>query len=195
VDADRCAIVVTGLPRSGTSLGMQVLRAGGVRLWTDGARAADGHNPRGYHELAAVRRLDRDNAWLRGAGGRAVKIVTPLIRHLPDGLPCRVLSMQRDLDEVLASQRAMLAGAGPVTAAEDEQRLRDAFGKSAAAAEAWLRARPATELLIVRHRDLLQDPRQQVARVAAFLGGGLDLERMAACVEPALHRQHGERRD
>src|SRR5262249_30630691 len=101
-------IIVSGLPRSGTSLMMQMLDGGGVPVLTDNIRAADTDNPRGYYEFEPVKATKRDATWLPAARGKAVKMVSQLLYHLPPGETYRVLFLERDLEEVLASQEKML---------------------------------------------------------------------------------------
>ncbi len=191
-------IVVSGLPRSGTSMMMQMLRAGGVPLFTDGARGTDASNPRGYFEHARVKRLMQDAAWLDEADGHALKVVAPLVPHLPAGRTYRAVVMDRALDEVLASQARMLERAGQQGAPPAV--LRPVFAKQLRQAEAWLDAH--AETLHVPHRATVEAPAAQAARVAAFLraggvpeatGAALDPAAMAAVVDPALHRHRTPR--
>ena len=119
----RFVTVVSGLPRSGTSLMMQMLAAGGVELLIDQIRRADADNPRGYFELEAVKRTRQDASWLDDAAGKAVKVIHLLLRDLPDDREYRVVMMSRDLDEVLASQQAMLARSGKKGANLPPERL------------------------------------------------------------------------
>jgi hypothetical protein len=182
-------VVVTGLPRSGTSMLMQMLAAGGLRAFTDEARSADESNPRGYFEHERVKALARDRAWVPEAHERAVKVVAPLLPHLPAGPAYRVVFLERDLDEVLRSQAAMLARLGHPSA--DPAVLRPVYARQLAAARAWMDATPRTEVLALRHRDVIADPAGAAARLNAFLGGGLDEAAMAAVVDPSLHREKG----
>ena len=184
-------VVVSGLPRSGTSMLMQMLRAGGLPVLSDGERAADASNPRGYWELEAVKRLaaDPEKAWLREAGGKAVKVIAPLLPSLPQGTPYRILFMARPLGEILASQRAMLARAGKAAAANDRP-LAAAYLKQIEQVRELLAACPAdVQVLNVDYHRVLADPAAAAARVNAFLGGGLDEAAMAAAVAPQLHRE------
>ena len=106
----RPIVVVSGLPRSGTSMMMQMLQAGGLEILTDAVRTPDGSNPKGYFEFEAVKDLDKGPppAWLTGARGKAVKIVSSLVRWLPESHDYQVIFMRRDLDEVILSQNKML---------------------------------------------------------------------------------------
>lgn len=181
--------VVSGLPRSGTSLAMQMLRAGGVTLLCDDARPADADNPAGYFEYAPALRSARDTSWVAGARGRAVKVVAPLLRHLPASHEYRVLVMRRDLREVIASQDRMLARGGRAPAdALAPERLAAIFGAQEAEADAWLAAQRHLRALDVAYGALVADPAPSVAAIDAFLGGGLDCAAMRAAVDPRLHR-------
>lgn len=182
--------VVSGLPRSGTSLVMQMLGAGGLPLLCDDARPADAHNPRGYLEYAPVKALRHDAAFLERAVGRAVKVVVPLACALPAGA-YRVVLVRRDLREVIASQDAMLGGSAAGLSAE---RLGAIFAAQLEELETWARERPQVRLLSLEHAGLLRDPLAAARALAGFLGGGLDVEAMAAAVDPALHRQRVETR-
>lgn len=181
--------VVSGLPRSGTSLLMQMLAAGGIEPLTDGERPADDGNPRGYFELEAVKRLPSDAAWLADAPGRCVKVVHPPVRHLPEGPPYRVLWLRRDPLETVRSQAELLTRLG--TPAEDglsDERVAAILSHQAAETRAQLEGRPDVACLDLEHRELVHAPRAACERIAAFLGGGLDLEAMQACADPSLHR-------
>ncbi len=188
--------VVTGVPRSGTSLMMQMLAAGGIEPLADGERPADADNPRGYFEYAPARRLGEDASWIDAARGRAVKIVHALLASLPEpALPARtyrVVSMHRSAAEVAASQRAMLARRGAPEAEGEGARLAAVQRAQLDEAERQLAARPDTRLLRVEHGAVLRDPAGVAASVDAFLGGGLDRAAMAAAVDPALYRQRGD---
>ncbi|MBL8308098.1 MAG: hypothetical protein JNM33_15505 [Rubrivivax sp.] len=181
--------VVSGLPRSGTSLMMQMLHAGGLPAWADGVRAADDSNPRGYFEHEAVKRLRSDNTWLPQARGHVVKIIHLLLRELPQqaGLAYRVVFMQRPLAEVLASQQAMLAREGRPAA--DPAVLHKAFETQLAQVEAWLATRADIAVLRLVHAQVMQEPRAAAEQLCSFLGLPLDVAAMAAAVDPALHRQ------
>ena len=183
-------IVVTGLPRSGTSMLMQMLAAGGVPILSDGLREADEDNPRGYFEFEPVKHLLNDAKFLLEARGKAIKIVAPLLAALPHSLPCRVILTERDLEEVLDSQERMLVHRNQPEAATPESRriLKEEFARTLVRVKAMLAERPATQLLVLEHRAAISAPRLTAERVSQFLGGGLDVARMAAVIDPALHR-------
>lgn len=185
-------VVVSGLPRSGTSLMMQMLEAGGVEVLTDRHREPDHSNPRGYYELERVKELETggDTSWLRDARGKAVKIVAYLLSYLPSDHNYRVLFMLRDLDEILASQRRMLERSGQPVDTDDE-RMRELFTGHLLETSRILTRRAEFGTLYLRHDHVLSDPRREARRVAAFLGRPLDTEAMIQVVDPALHRSRG----
>jgi predicted AlkP superfamily phosphohydrolase/phosphomutase/tetratricopeptide (TPR) repeat protein len=183
-------IVVTGLPRSGTSMLMQMLAAGGLDVVSDGLRTADEDNPRGYLEFERVKNLLKDSNWLFEGRGKAIKIVAPLLVALPEGLACRVILSERDLEEVLDSQDRMLARRKQPAAATPQRRrmLKQEYARTMDRVKAMLARRPATELLVVEHSDVISDPWASAGKVNEFLGGGLNVGKMAAAIDPALHR-------
>ena len=187
---EEALVVVTGLPRSGTSMFMQMLAAGGMSILTDGLREPDEDNPRGYLEFEPVKNLLKDSKWLREGRGKAVKIVAPLLAALPPGLACRVILSDRDLDEVLDSQQRMLVRRNQPLGATPERRrlLREEYGRTMARVKAMLARRPGTQLLVVEHGEAIADPLSAAGKVNEFLGGGLDVAKMAAAVDPVLHR-------
>jgi hypothetical protein len=182
-------VVVTGLPRSGTSLLMQMLAAGGIDVLSDGLRRADEDNPRGYLEYAPVKNLLNDSKWLFEARGRAIKIVAPLLGALPRGLCCRVILCRRNLDEVLDSQERMLSRRdGPSMTTERRRILKDEYGRTLDGVKAMLLRRPGTDHLEIEHAGAISDSLATALRINTFLGGRLDVAKMAAAVEPHLHR-------
>jgi tetratricopeptide (TPR) repeat protein len=182
-------IVVTGLPRSGTSMLMQMLAAGGMAILSDGLREADEDNPRGYLEFERVKDLLNDSKWLSEGRGKAIKIVAPLMAALPAGLACRVILSERDLDEVLDSQDRMLVRRKqPPASAEHQRMLKDEYARILDRLKAMLARRPGTQLLVIQHSHAISDPLATAGKVNEFLGGGLDRARMAAAIDPALYR-------
>ncbi len=183
-------VVVTGLPRSGTSMFMQMLAAGGLNILTDGLREPDEDNPRGYLEFEPVKNLLKDSKWLLEGRGKVVKIVAPLLSALPAALPCRIIFTERDLDEVLDSQDRMLERRKQEIASTPERRqmLKNEYARTVVRVKAALARRPGTQVLSVGYREAVLDARAVAERVSTFLGGGLDVGKMAASVDPGLHR-------
>lgn len=183
--------VVSGLPRSGTSMMMAILEAGGIPVLTDGVRRADEDNPRGYYEFERVKQLKDDAGWLAGARGRAVKMVSALLPDLPAGYSYRVVFMERRMSEVLASQRVMLDRLGKPAAPAGDGRQAELFARHLASLRAWMAAQANFAVLTVDYNGLVAAPAALIAAVAEFLGGGLDTEAMVAVVDRGLYRQRG----
>jgi predicted AlkP superfamily phosphohydrolase/phosphomutase/tetratricopeptide (TPR) repeat protein len=180
--------IVSGLPRSGTSLVMQMLAAGGSPILEDGRREADEHNPRGYLEYERVKNLRHDNSWLGEARGKSLKVITQLLPALAMKYRYRIVYVERDLDEVLQSQRRMLARDGRAAARISDDQLRRTFSAQATRIRRWLSNRANVELLTVNYRQLIEEPRESAETIAVFLGGELNVEAMAAAVDPSLYR-------
>jgi len=184
--------VVSGVPRSGTSLMMSMLVAGGIPPVKDDQRAADEDNPKGYFELEAVKKLKEDASWVRGAVGRVVKVVHVHVRNLPrDGMRYRVVLMRRDLKEVLRSQKKMLERRGMEGGKISDERAAELFAKQLADLVAYMKEEPAFACLEANYNDLVRSPAPVIAAVNAFLGGGLDEKAMAAQVDRSLYRSGG----
>jgi len=183
-------IVVTGLPRSGTSMLMQMLHAGSIPVLTDGVRVADEDNPRGFFEYEPTKQMLRDSAWLQEARGKAVKIVAPLLGTLPRGLPCRVIAIERDYEEILDSQAKMIERRGQAVpdTLEHREMLAAEYARTIQRARGYLARRPLTAYLWLRRDAILADPQGQAMQIAEFLDDAADAGRMAAAVDRSLHR-------
>ena len=193
----RPIVVVSGLPRSGTSMAMMMLQAGGVPLLTDDVRLADESNPNGYFEFEPVKRLDSagDPDWLADAGGRAVKIISFLLTWLPETHDYRVLFMQRDLDEVIASQEQMLVRRGEPADGAGADAMREIYARHLEQVERLLSNRRCFTRLPVSYRAAIERPAVEARRISDFLGGSLDVERMAAVANRQLYRNRRETRE
>jgi hypothetical protein len=178
--------VVSGMPRSGTSCMMRMLEAGGLPPLTDGRRLADSHNPHGYFEYELVKQLPRDASWIGNARGMAVKIIYPLLRHLPSEIEYRVLFMERDLREVFASQRTMLLARGDPAAGQDEKRLIPLLRAELFGIKKWLAGQPNVQHLDVPYAELTKESAGWLSKISHFLSGGLDEAAMAGAIDPSL---------
>jgi hypothetical protein len=181
--------VVSGLPRSGTSLVMQMLSAGGMPVLTDAGRASDDDNPSGYFEFQPVKRTRSDPSWVPAAVGKAVKVIYLLLAELPNGFSYRVIFMRRDLAEVVASQRTMLHTRGELGAGLPPDELARVFERQVEKTEAWLAAQPSFTVLYLNYRDVVADPRPHAEKIRDFLDFDLNTAAMAAAVNPELYRQ------
>lgn len=186
-------VIVSGLPRSGTSMMMKMLEAGGVPIMTDGVRTADEDNPRGYFEVERVKDLEKepDKRWIRDARGKALKVISFLLKELPEDCAYRVVFMRRDLSEVVASQNKMLDNRGEENPIRDEKAI-ELYRKHLISTRVFTGMSPRFQVFEVTYRDVLSDPERLARQVNAFLGGRLDAERMAEAVDPDLYRNRAQ---
>ena len=184
--------VVSGLPRSGTSMMMQMLHAGGHPCLTDALREADADNPRGYFEYEKVKQLRTDRSWLPEAEGKAVKIIAQLLSALPSELDYRIIFMRRELGEVIASQNRMLDRQGRGGGDLSDERLCEIFDQQLHQIEELL-ANRNIPTLYVAHKAVLEEPTTIAQEVKDFLGQDLNLSAMVRVVDRDLYRQRHER--
>lgn len=186
-------VIVSGLPRSGTSMVMSMLGAGGIETLVDHVRKADEDNPGGYYEFEPVKKTREDASWLNGAVGKVVKMVYRLLYDLPGEYQYRVIFTQRDLKEVLASQNIMLARSGRTDTAIPDEKIEALFKAELKKCEQWILEQPNFSVLYINHRDIINRSPAQAQKVSDFLGGGLDVEAMVAVVDPDLYRNRNQK--
>jgi hypothetical protein len=186
--------IVSGLPRSGTSMMMSALRAGGLPLVVDEIREADANNPRGYYEFERVKKMPNgDTVWLKDARGKGLKVISALLEYLPDDYFYRVIFMQRDLDEVLASQERMLERSGKDKQEQpDNDQIRESYRTHLQDIKAWIGDQDWIQTLYVSYNDILSTPEQTMEEVAHFLEDRVDPIAMAGVVDPMLYREKSE---
>lgn len=182
-------VVISGLPRSGTSMAMKMVEAGGLEVIQDGVRQADEDNPKGYYEDERVIALAEaaDKTWLTGARGKAVKVISYLLKELPGSNNYKVLFVYRSLDEVLASQAKMLDRRGESVETSDE-RMRELFETDLWRARYLMQHAAHFEYIELHYRDVLDNAMAESERINAFLGGDLDAVKMAAVIDHSLYR-------
>ncbi len=183
---DNEIIIVSGLPRSGTSLMMQMLDNGGIPVVTDNIRTADTDNPRGYYEFEQVKKIKEDVSWLPETRGKAFKMVSQLLYELPSSQKYRIIFMERDMDEMLVSQEKMLARLNKPTA--PRAAIERAFREHLRKLREWVSGQPNIETLYVSYNELVERPEGQAERVSAFLDGRANAASMARTVDPSLYR-------
>ncbi|MDB2657166.1 alkaline phosphatase family protein [Crocinitomicaceae bacterium] len=177
-------VVVSGLPRSGTSMMMQMLAVGGLNPLTDNVRKEDESNPKGYFEYEKTKRLHKDNSWLHEAEGKVIKVVAPLLKHLPANFRYKIVFMTRDLDEVLASQDKMLGRVG----AKPQEGVRESFEKELQKLDQRMEQEPGFEVIKIAFKDVVENPKEPAKLIAEFLGEDLDIQAMTDQVEAKLYR-------
>ncbi len=183
--------VVSGLPRSGTSLMMQMLAAGGLPVLSDGVRAADEDNPRGYFEWERIRTLPRDPGCIAEAEGKVVKVISSLLRFLPPNRNYKIIFVRRSLPEVAASQSVMITRRQTSAPAVDRNAMIAALTAHLKEVTAWLDGQAHLSVLWIDHAKLLSDAQGQAQIIADFLAiPTMDAGAMAAQVVPSLHRQN-----
>jgi hypothetical protein len=188
VDSETITIV-SGLPRSGTSMMMKMLEAGGMQVLTDNIRTADEDNPKGYYEFEQVKQIEEDKEWLPEAQGKAVKMIAALLKHLPADYDYKIVFVRRKMDEILASQKQMLIRRGEPTDRISDAKMASLFQRHVQQVETWLAEQPNMDVIYVSYNKILKDPRQYVPEIDQFLGGTLDVQSMIAVVDPTLYRQ------
>ncbi len=185
---DQIVTIVSGLPRSGTSMMMKMLEAGGLTALIDNIRVADEDNPGGYYEFEAVKQTRQDASWLKDAKGKVVKMVYRLLYDLPKGYEYRVVFMRRNLDEVLASQKVMLNRHGKDDGAIKDEQMAKMFRSHLAEFMSWIPRQSNFQMLEVDYNQMLAEPANMVAKINEFLGGSLNADAMAGVVDPKLYR-------
>jgi hypothetical protein len=186
----KSVIIVSGLPRSGTSMMMKMLEAGGQAILTDNLREADANNPKGYYEFERVKQMkDGDLAWLSDAVGKVVKIVTGLIMFLPSGYNYKIIFMRRDLNEILSSQKKMLGRLGKEDDNIPDDKMAKVYEEHLKEVRGWLIRQPNIETLYVNYNSMVKDPTEALNKVNDFLGGSMDVSVMAAVVDKELYRE------
>ncbi len=168
---------------------MKMLAAGGLPILTDCTRGADADNPGGYYEFEKVKQLEKDTTWIESAEGKAVKVISQLLDRLPLHKPYKIVFVHRKMDEILASQRAMLARRGQPSDRISDAEMAEAFDRHLNAVQQWLTEHPQMEVLYVNYSAVLCDPLATSHEVKTFLARPLDVRQMASVVDESLYRQ------
>ena len=176
--------ITSGLPRSGTSMMMQMVEKAGIPILMDTTRAADESNPKGYFEYDPVNRLKQDNSWIENADGKAVKIISVFLEELPAHLDYGIIFMERDIDSILESQRKMLSRQGLKSPA-DQSLLKATFSSQLARTKTFLKSQGNMQVAYFNYETVLERPKAAAERLVNFLGTGRAID-IAAAVEPDL---------
>ncbi|HUM47581.1 MAG TPA: tetratricopeptide repeat protein, partial [Chitinophagales bacterium] len=180
--------IVSGLPRSGTSMMMQMLKAGGAEIVTDDIRQPDNNNPKGYWEYEKVKKMMSDTSWMEEANNKTLKIIAPLLTYLPVKYDYKIIFMQRDIAEVMKSQQVMLGRKSEVQQNAFPIVLSEAFKKQTEQSLAWIKRSPNVSVLFVEYADAIERPEEVAENVAEFLGEELDISKMVEAVDKSLYR-------
>lgn len=181
--------IVSGVPRSGTSMLMQMLAAGGMDMAVDHIRQADEDNPKGYFEYEKVKKLEQDASWLDEVEGKAIKVISYLLPRLPEDRAYKIIFMERDLNEVVRSQNNMLKRRNQSGSKGDDAKMVRLFEEHLTRIKTLIGRTKNMDVLYLAHRDVLDHPPRAAEEIADFLDRDLDREAMAECVDPELYRQ------
>ena len=181
-------IIVSGLPRSGTSMMMKMLAEGGIPTVVDSLRQADEDNPNGYFEVESSKNLkDGEKKWLYGARGKAVKVISYLLEFLPDDFSYDIIFMEREIGEVLASQRKMLQRRNDTSALSDSE-MEAQFREHLRAVKYWVTRKTNMRILFVKYSEMVNAPENLCRLIADFLEVPLDLQAMQSVPNQSLYR-------
>ncbi|MCK4825616.1 sulfotransferase domain-containing protein [bacterium] len=180
--------IVSGLPRSGTSMMMKMLEAGGLETVTDEIRKADEDNPKGYYEFEKVKKIKEDSSWLGDMKGKVVKMVSMLLYDLPPDYSYKIIFMRREMNEILASQAKMLERKGKSKGKADDEVMGKYFTKHLNEVIEWLGSQDNVDVLYVKYNDMINDPINNAKAVTEFMDRCLDLEQMTGVVDKTLYR-------
>ncbi len=181
--------IVSGLPRSGTSMMMKMLEAGGMQALTDNIRTADEDNPKGYYEFEKVKQIEHDQSWLPDARGKVVKMIAALLKHLPSNYTYKVIFIRRKIEEILASQKQMLIRRKKASDTVSDEKMAELFRMHLQQVTAWIAKQPNFDIMYVSYNEILENPVEQVSTINQFLGHTLDTESMVGVIDPTLYRQ------
>jgi len=188
---DQTITIVSGLPRSGTSLMMQMLDRGGMDVVTDNIRTADEDNPKGYYEFEKVKKIKEDSSWLKDTRGKVFKMVSMLLLDLPLDEKYKIIFMKRNMNEVLASQRKMLERLGRESGPDDDE-MGELLTVHLNKTYNWLEKHKNIEVVYVNYSDLIEDPMMQAETVNRFLDKKLNVEKMVQVIDKSLYRNRSD---
>jgi hypothetical protein len=187
---DNYIVVVSGLPRSGTSMMMKMLQAGGMEIMTDNLRVADENNPKGYYEFERIKQLDKgDIAWVAEAQGKVIKVISYLLEFLPADFHYKVIFMRREMAEILASQRHMLERDGKPGSSANDAQMATLFNKHLVKVENWLAQQKNIQTLYSSYNETLVSPDETLERLNQFLEGKVSLAGMRQAIDQNLYRE------
>lgn len=181
---DNQIVIVSGLPRSGTSLMMQMIHNGGINALTDNTRQADNSNPKGYFEYEPVMSIFKDNSWLKLAQNKSVKIVAPLLKYLLPNYRYKIIFMNRDIHEIVKSQQKMI-GKDTKTLPIN---LINGFKTQLISTDKWQKNEPGVDLIYINYKDALNNTKKVLDKIESFIGIDLNKNEMAKCIDKKLYR-------
>ena len=186
--SEKPVIIVSGLPRSGTSMMMRMLEAGGIKVVTDNFRKADLDNPKGYYEFEKVKKIKEDASWIDACRGKVVKMVSMLLYDLPDDRTYKVVFMKRKMEEILQSQQKMLDRLKKESV-DSDQKMAERYEKHLKEIDNWLEKKSNIEVLYVHYNEVIEDPQRNIERLNVFFENTLQIDNMKSVIDRNLYRQ------
>ncbi len=185
---DKTITIVSGLPRSGTSMMMKILEVGGMEIVTDNIRKADEDNPHGYYEYEKIKEIKEDTAWLKETRGKAFKMISQLLYDLPSNESYKVIFMKRNMNEILASQKKMLKSRGNNKDEISDEKMREFLDKHLSKIMEWMDERKYMDVLYINYNDILENPDEQIKILNQFLNDKLNAEKAVNAIDKSLYR-------
>ena len=179
--------IVSGLPRSGTSLMMQILKAGGLELLADNIREADDNNPKGYYELEKVKSLMKDNSWLADAEGKVIKVIAQLIPFLHEDFEYRIIFMERNINEVVNSQNRMIDKLGGNRSTVNDEILKKTFLSQLEKVKAAIKVK-GYKTVFINYNSLIESSGQELNLLNTELGLDIDIKNASQQIDKSLYR-------
>lgn len=179
-------VVVSGLPRSGTSMMMQLLVAGGITAVQDHIREQDSDNPKGYFEFEKVKSLKDDSSWVKNCSDQCIKVISFHLNNLPDNCHYKVVFMRREMDEIIRSQKKMLVNKKRST--DNMDKLSTIYDKHVREVEVFLKDQQNFDVAYMNYTDVLNHPYKAFKSLCHFLDRRLNQDEMIKVVDPMLYR-------
>ncbi len=180
--------VVSGLPRSGTSLMMQILEVNGFDILTDNVKTADESNPKGYYEYGKVKKIIKDNNWISEAEGKTIKVIVQLLFYLPLNFNYKIILMERNIDEILDSQAKMLQMLGNKKQIPSDI-LRKTFQQQMDKSINWMQLQPNIESVRISFGNLFRSPDEELKKLIHLFDGKIEYDISRNVINPALYRE------
>jgi len=185
-------VIVSGLPRCGTSMMMQMLEAGGMAIVTDNIKTPDEDNPRGYYEYEKVKKIREDASWLKNCNGKVIKMVSALLYYLPKGKKYKVIFMVRDMEEMFESQEAVLQRLGGEGVDISYEEMIEKLKKHLLDVKDWVARQRNIEVTYIDYNEVIQNPQRKASLVSQFLKGQVNVEKMSTVVDKSLYRKRNK---
>jgi hypothetical protein len=178
--------IVSGLERSGTSMLMQILKAGGIPISFDKSRKPDVNNPKGYFELEGgkiINKLMGGVFPLKLYLGEFIKITAYGLKYLPKG-NYKIIYSERNIEEILDSMEKMT---GEIDS--DRSQIKDSFQKLNNMIKKKIISRDDAEILFLNYNEIMKNPKKNINKIGGFLKiKDLDVEEMMRVIDIGLYR-------